>query len=188
MTEPKSALVVLAAEGAEEMEVIITGDVLERGGIKVTYAGLSGSDPVRCARGARIVPNASLDEVKHQKFDIVILPGGQPGSNTLAENDDVGRVLKKQFESGGYIGAICAAPIALSSHGIKTDVLTSHPSVKDILVKAGYKYLEDRVVVSDKVITSRGPGTAFEFALKIVEILEGGEKANSLVGPMLLKL
>uniref|UniRef100_A0A1I7TG59 D-lactate dehydratase n=1 Tax=Caenorhabditis tropicalis TaxID=1561998 RepID=A0A1I7TG59_9PELO len=188
MSDSKHALILLAAEGAEEMEVIITGDVLERGGIRVTYAGLTGAEPVKCARGARIVPNDSLENVKDKKFDIVILPGGQPGSNTLAENEEVGKILKKQAESGGYIGAICAAPIALLSHGIKTDVLTSHPSVKDKLVKGGYKYSEDRVVVSDKVITSRGPGTAFEFALKIVEILEGAEKSNSLIEPMVLKM
>lgn len=170
------------------MEVIITGDVLARGEIRVVYAGLDGAEPVKCARGAHIVPDVKLEDVETEKFDIVILPGGQPGSNTLAESLLVRDVLKSQVESGGLIGAICAAPIALLSHGVKAELVTSHPSVKEKLEKGGYKYSEDRVVVSGKIITSRGPGTAFEFALKIVELLEGKDKATSLIAPMLLKL
>lgn len=184
----KRALIILASKGAEEMEVIITGDVLERGGIHVDYAGLDGTQPVDCARKARIVPSIAFDSAQNDAYDIVILPGGQPGSTTLAETPKVGDLLKTQAAAGKWIGAICAAPIALLSHGIKTEVLTSHPSVRDQLVKGGYNYSEERVVVSGKVITSRGPGTAFEFALRIVEILEGSEKANSLISPMLLKL
>uniref|UniRef100_A0A8R1DVW0 D-lactate dehydratase n=1 Tax=Caenorhabditis japonica TaxID=281687 RepID=A0A8R1DVW0_CAEJA len=183
----KSALIILAAEGAEEMEVIITGDVLVRAGVKVTYAGLSGPEAVKCSRGARIIPDASLESVKEQKFDVVILPGGQPGSNILAAHDGVGELLRAQVESGGLIAAICAAPIALLSHSIKVELITSHPSVKKQLEAGGYKYSEDRVVVSGNVITSRGPGTSFEFALKLVELLVGKDTADGLVGPMVLQ-
>ncbi|KAF1770789.1 hypothetical protein GCK72_002612 [Caenorhabditis remanei] len=189
----KSALIILAPEGAEETEVIIPGDVLTRGGIQVEYAGLEGKcpktgmmRPVKCAKGAQIMPSASFDDVKDKKFDIVIIPGG-PGSSTLAESSCVGGVLQSQFKSGGLIGAICAGPTVLLKHGIKVDEVTGHYSVKDKLIEGGYKYSEDRVVVSGKVITSQGPGTAFEFALKIVEIMEGAEKAKELVKPLCFK-
>lgn len=92
---------------------------------------------VKCARGAHIVPDVKLEDVETEKFDIVILPGGQPGSNTLAESLLVRDVLKSQVESGGLIGAICAAPIALLSHGVKAELVTSHPSVKEKLEKGG---------------------------------------------------
>ncbi|KAH3821866.1 hypothetical protein DPMN_123634 [Dreissena polymorpha] len=181
------ALVILS-EGAEEMETVISVDVLRRGGIEVTVAGLEGSDPVLCSRDVRIVPDKALSDTTGI-FDVVICPGGAKGAKNLAESPEVGSILQKQEKEGRYIAAICAAPIALASHKIAVGKsLTSHPSVKDKLVQAGYKYSEERVVQDGKLITSRGPGTTFEFALKIVEVLQGAEKANSLVNPMLLKL
>ncbi|VDM57129.1 unnamed protein product [Angiostrongylus costaricensis] len=182
-----SALLILA-DGAEEMEAVITADVLRRGGVDVTVAGLAGSNPVKCSRKTVIAPDCALDDVLSKKFDIVILPGGQPGSNTLAASSVVGQVLKAHHDAGKYVAAICAAPIALKSHGIPTTLITSHPSVRKQLEEGGYKYSEDRVVVADRIVTSRGPGTAFEFALKLVELLVGVEKSKELVAPMLLKL
>ena len=88
-----------------------------------------------------------------------------------------------------YLSPPSLASIALNSHSIaKGKSVTSHPSVKETMTAGGYKYSEDRVVVDDKIITSRGPGTCFEFALKIVEKLQGKEKSDSLVPPMLVKL
>uniref|UniRef100_A0A8R1DTV0 D-lactate dehydratase n=2 Tax=Caenorhabditis japonica TaxID=281687 RepID=A0A8R1DTV0_CAEJA len=183
---PKTALIIMAPEGSEEMEIVITGDVLFSGGVKVTYAGLSESEMVKCSRGVRIVPDASLESVKNQTFDLVMLPGGQPGSDTLAGHNEVGKMLRAQADSGGLIAAICAAPTVLMSHGIKPNLITSHPSVRKQLESGGYNYSEDRVVVSGKVITSRGPGTAFEFALKLVELLVGREKVDGLVEHLVL--
>ncbi|KAK6015448.1 DJ-1/PfpI family protein [Ostertagia ostertagi] len=99
-----------------------------------------------------------------------------------------GDVVKAHHKAEKYVAAICAAPIALKSHGIPAALVTSHPSVRSQLEEGGYKYSEDRVVVSDRVVTSRGPGTAFEFGLKLVELLAGAEKSKSLVAPMLVKL
>lgn len=100
----------------------------------------------------------------------------------------VGQVMKAHHNAEKYVAAICAAPITLKSHGIPAALVTSHPSVRSQLEEGGYKYSEDRVVVADRVVTSRGPGTAFEFALKLVELLVGGDKAKELIAPMLLKL
>ncbi|XP_067140535.1 Parkinson disease protein 7 homolog [Centruroides vittatus] len=186
----KSALLILA-DGAEEMEAVISVDVMRRGGIKVTVAGLDGSQAVKCSRDVVIMPDKSLnDALRDSPYDVIVLPGGLKGSEKLAESNQVGSLLKEQQDAGRYIAAICAAPIALKSHGITVGkLLTSHPSKKEEMKEGDkYKYSEDRVVVDGQLITSRGPGTAFEFALTIVEKLMGKEKANSLITPMLVRV
>ncbi|XP_062622116.1 glutathione-independent glyoxalase DJR-1.1-like [Saccostrea cucullata] len=182
--------VVLLAEGAEEMETVISVDVLRRGGIDVKLVGLHGTEPVHCSRDVRIVPDTTLAEAqKSAPYDVVVMPGGANGAKNLAASSEVKSLLESQVENHKLIAAICAAPIALVSHKINPgSKVTSHPSVKGKMEEGGYKYSEERVVTNDKLITSRGPGTTFEFALKIVEILQGKEKAHSLVAPMLLKL
>ncbi|XP_023224526.1 protein/nucleic acid deglycase DJ-1-like [Centruroides sculpturatus] len=186
----KSALLILA-DGAEEMEAVISVDVMRRGGIKVTVAGLDGSQAVKCSRDVVVMPDKSLnDALRDSPYDVIVLPGGLKGSEKLAESNQVGSLLKEQQDAGRYIAAICAAPIALKSHGITVGkLLTSHPSKKEEMKEGDkYKYSEDRVVVDGQLITSRGPGTAFEFALTIVEKLMGKEKANSLITPMLVRV
>lgn len=184
----KTALLILA-DGAEEMEAIISADVLRRGGVSVTVAGLAGSQPVKCSRDVIIVPDAALDDaLKKGPYDVVVLPGGLKGAETLAESAVVKKILQEQEKSGRLIAAICAAPIALKSHSIGIGKsLTSHSSKTAEMSEGQYKYLEDRVVVDGQLVTSRGPGTAFEFALTIVELMMGKEKADSLVGPMFVK-
>nr|XP_022290290.1 protein DJ-1-like [Crassostrea virginica] len=182
--------VVLLAEGAEEMETVISVDVLRRGGIDVKLVALHGSGAVHCSRDVKIVPDTTIAEAsKAAPYDVVVMPGGANGAKNLAASSEVKHLLEQQVKNDKLVAAICAAPIALVSHNIKPgSTVTSHPSVKDKLVEGGYKYSEERVVTDGKLITSRGPGTTFEFALKIVEILQGKEKAHSLVQPMLLKL
>ena len=154
--------------------------------IEVTIAGLSGPQAVKCSRDVVIVPDKALDEVK-QTFDVIILPGGLAGSNQLAADHRVGQLLKEQDKSNKLIAAICAAPIALKSHGIGLGKqITSHPSKADEL-KSDYNYSEDRVVIDGQLITSRGPGTAFEFGLAIVQHLIGSDKVQQITGPMILK-
>uniref|UniRef100_A0A131Z259 Protein DJ-1 n=1 Tax=Rhipicephalus appendiculatus TaxID=34631 RepID=A0A131Z259_RHIAP len=185
----KKALLILA-EGAEEMEAIITADVLRRAGVDVTIAGLTGASPVKCSRDVVVVPDKSLDEAASQSpYDVIVLPGGLKGAESLAASPAVGKLLKEQEKCGRLIAAICAAPIALKSHGIGLGKrVTSHPSKKEDICKGDYKYSEDRVVVDGQLITSRGPGTAFEFALAIVEKLENKQAAEKLVPPMLVKV
>lgn len=188
LTKMPSALVILA-EGAEEMETVISADVMRRGEVNVTIAGLTGDGPVTCSRNVVIKPDTSLDKVASQEFDIIVCPGGAKGAESLAGSKQVGEILKKQESRGALIACVCAAPIALASHGIaKGKKLTSHPSVQQKLKDAGYTYVEDRVAVDGKLITSRGPGTCFEFGLAIVEALQGKEKSDALVAPMLVKL
>nr|CAD7429625.1 unnamed protein product [Timema monikensis] len=181
--------IVLLAEGAEEMELVISVDVLRRAGVGVTIAGLSGKDPVKCSRDVIIVPDASLeDAVKKGPYDVVVLPGGLGGAKALAASAEVGCLLQQQEKAGRIVAAICAAPTALKSHGIGPGkLLTSYPSLKKQMLENNvYKYSEEEVVVDGQLITSRGPGTAFKFGLAIVEKLLGKEAADPVAKGMLL--
>ncbi|KAJ3087684.1 Protein deglycase DJ-1zDJ-1 [Quaeritorhiza haematococci] len=186
MAKRPSALV-LVANGSEEMEAVITIDTLRRGKVDVTVAGLTGSQSVECSRKVVLVPDVALSDIKDKTaFDAVILPGGLGGAEAFAKSEEV-HALLKSYEANPQkiVAAICAAPIALNAAGVgKGKHITSHPSVKDKL--GAYSYKEDRVVVDGNFVTSRGPGTAFEFALKLLEKLCGKETVQEVVAPMLL--
>lgn len=179
------ALVLLAA-GAEEMETTIAVDVLRRGGLEVILAGVAGAEPVVCSRDVRLVPDAALDQLDRTGWDLVVLPGGGPGSELLAESHGVQDLLRHQETSGGLIAAICAAPIALVAAGVCAGrAMTSHPSVRERIAGHGV-YREDPVVEDGTLITSRGPGTAFAFALALVARTMGAERAEAVRAPMML--
>ena len=114
----KKALVILSP-GAEEMETVISVDVLRRAKISVTVAGIDSSAPITCSRDVRILPDMSLEEAATKgPYDVVVLPGGLGGSKRLSESTMVKDVLESQEKVGGFIAAVCAAPSALLSHGI----------------------------------------------------------------------
>jgi len=183
MSDKPSALVLLA-QGSEEMEAVICIDVLRRGGIEVTVAGIDGDEPIRCSRGVVITPDLALNRVTGD-FDIIVLPGGAEGAKRLAESAQVGDLLRRQEKSGRWVGAICAAPIALQSHGVfQHRQLTSHPGVKDLIREWG-TYSEHSVVADGNLITSRGPGTAFAFALRIVGTLVDAQRMVEVRAPMM---
>jgi protein DJ-1 len=183
MTSAKNALVLLT-QGNEEMEAVISIDVMRRGGIDVTVAGVDGSGPVRCSRGVVITPDAALDDVM-EDFDIVVLPGGAEGAQRLGQAAAVGRLLRKQEKADRWVGAICAAPSALKQHGVfEGRRMTSHPSVRGLL-EGWADYSEHSVVQDGKLITSRGPGTAFAFALRIVGALTDAERMAEVRAPMM---
>ncbi|CAG0881142.1 unnamed protein product [Cyprideis torosa] len=187
---PIKTLMILP-EGAEEMEAVITADVLRRAGIEVIIAGLDGSGPVKCSRDVVLMPDVSLEEAVKSRgpFDAVILPGGLGGTERLKASDAVKNVLKNQENDGKLVAAICAAPLALKAHGIgQGKKVTNYPALEDQMAGDGYTYLQDRVVEDGKLITSRGPGTAFEFALALVKHLKSKEASDELIGPLLLKL
>jgi len=176
---------VFLAPGAEEMETVIVVDVLRRAGIEVTLAGVDGAQAVTCSRNVKLVPDCALADVQGA-FDVLVLPGGAKGAENLAASPLVQKLLRVQAEAGKPIGAVCAAPIALVAAQVgQGRKLTSHPSVKDKVAPHG-AYLEERVVEDGPFITSRGPGTTFEFALALVAKLLGREAADKVAAPMLL--
>jgi len=181
----KRVLVPLAA-GAEEMETVIIVDVLRRAGLEVVLAGVAGRDPVLCSRNIKLVPDCALSEAQGP-FDAIILPGGAKGAEALAASKEIRALLKKQESDGKLVGAICAAPIALKAAGVGAGrKLTSHPSVQEKLAGFG-AYQDARVVKDGLLITSRGPGTAMEFALALIEELLGQTAAEKVAAPMLVK-
>ncbi|CAH0601944.1 unnamed protein product [Chrysodeixis includens] len=184
----KSALVIVA-QGSEEMETIITVDMLRRGGVTVTLAGLDGSAPVLCSRQVTLVPDKSLADALAEKpqYDAVILPGGLEGSERFSKSEVVGTLLKEHEKSGKIIAAICAAPTAFVAHGVAQNKrVTSYPSTKD-KITSGYTYVEgERVVVDGNVVTSRGPGTAYWFGLTLIDLLTGKETADKVEKGMII--
>ncbi|CAI4232936.1 unnamed protein product [Auanema sp. JU1783] len=178
---------VLLAEGAEDMETVIIIDVLRRGGVDVDIVGIdSQADRIVCARDIILTPEKYLNEVKDSFYEVVVLPGGAVGADNLAKDESVGAFLRAHHESGKYVAAICAAPKAFAAHKIPAASVTSYPAFRKLMEDAGYNYSEELVVVAGNVITSRGPGTAFQFSLKLVELLIGLEKAKTIAEQMLL--
>jgi 4-methyl-5(b-hydroxyethyl)-thiazole monophosphate biosynthesis len=164
----KKVLVILAP-GFEEIETVTVADILRRAGARVTLAGTE-SGVIEGSRGIHLVPDSHLNDVDADEFDMVVLPGGQPGTSNLQKDEKVKEILLKMDQNDKKIAAICAAPVVLQSAGLlKNTNVTSHPSVEDQFKDVPYS--ENRVVVDGNVITSRSPGTAMEFAMKLVEIL-----------------
>uniref|UniRef100_A0A7N5K028 protein deglycase n=1 Tax=Ailuropoda melanoleuca TaxID=9646 RepID=A0A7N5K028_AILME len=185
----KRALVILA-KGAEEMETVIPTDIMRRAGITVTIAGLTGNEPVQCSRDVVICPDDNLEDARKKgPYDVVVLPGGNLGAQNLSESPVVRDVLKDQDSRKGLIAAICAGPTALLAHGIGFgSKVTTHPLAKEKMMSGDhYKYSENRVEKDGHIITSRGPGTSFEFGLAIVESLLGKEVAAQTKSPLVLK-
>jgi protein DJ-1 len=179
-----SALVLLA-EGAEEMETVIIVDVLRRAQVDVTLAGVDDERPVRCSRGVVLSPDCPLSE-SGDSFDVVVLPGGAGGAERLGNSAAVGETLRRQWDDGRLVAAICAAPTALKRHGIARGLrLTSHPSVRAEL-EPEYVVVDDDVVDAGQLVTSQGPGTSFAFALRIVEKLCGKPTAEAVRSPLRL--
>jgi len=192
-----SALI-LIADGTEEIEFVTPYDVLTRAGFQVQSAGVSLKNHAyaTCSRNVKIVPDTTFIP-SSPEADILILPGGGPGSKTFCQSDAVQHLIRTYRDTGKHIAAICAGTTALvasvkgagKTEGLestKTVRVTSHPSVKKEIMDAGWDYREDRVVVDGKVITSRGPGTAMLFSLAIVEELSGKAKREEITGPMMV--
>ncbi|KAK7586223.1 hypothetical protein V9T40_004099 [Parthenolecanium corni] len=179
--------IALLAEGSEELELVASVDVLRRAGFDVTVAGVDGSDSVKCSRNVVICPDVSLSEVVNNDYDLVVIPGGLGGVKKFQQSELVRDLLKKQEDSGRVIAAICAGPTVLKTFSIALKKkLTSYPSVKNELVNDGsYDYSEDKVVVDGNLITSRGPGTAIDFALAIVKKFFGEETRSKIAKGLL---
>jgi 4-methyl-5(b-hydroxyethyl)-thiazole monophosphate biosynthesis len=172
------------ANGFEEIEAVTLIDVLRRAGFGVTTCGLN-SLQAHGAHHVTLTADTMIDDALKGTWDLVVLPGGMPGATNLRDDARVGKLLEQTVKGGGHVGAICAAPIALARFGfIKGKKATSYPGFENQM--PGAEYCEDRVVCDGKVLTSRGPGTAMEFALAITELLAGRAKADEVKGQMLV--
>lgn len=169
------------AEGFEELEAVTVIDVLRRGDIEVVVAGLNGREPVTGSRGAQLVPDVSLDDVMDRDFDMITLPGGNAGVDNLKKDERVQALLEKAHSKDKLTSAICGAPSVLAAHGyLEGRQVTSNPKFQNKVNIGNVDYVEDPVVVDGPLITSRGPGTAMDFGLKLVELLAGEEARDKV--------
>lgn len=168
-----SRVLVPLAEGCEELEAVTVIDLLRRAGIEVVTAGLD-DGPVRASRGTRLIPDTTLAQALEQDFDMVVLPGGLPGADHLNADARIHDVLKRMAAGGKYTAAICAAPKVLADAGLLVGRrATAFPGVLEAMDLGDTTLVADAVVIDDRVITSRGPGTAMDFALALIERLSG---------------
>ncbi len=173
-----SSALVLLSPGFEEIEAVTIIDLLRRGDIEVTVAGLQ-KEWVGGSHHIAIRPDVYYLNVNPNDFDWLILPGGQPGTNHLKEDSHVLQWVKQRFGSEKKLAAICAAPTVFATAGIADGLkLTSYPSEREIFKNS--RYLEESVVRDGNILTSRGVGTAIEFSLALIADLKGKEKADEV--------
>ena len=168
------------AQGCEELEAVTIIDLLRRAKIEVVTAGLN-DEPVVASRGVRLIPDISIDDAIDQNFDMIVLPGGLPGAEHLDNDPRIKSLLKKMANDEKYTAAICAAPKVLANAGILSNKkATSYPGFLENLDLPDTDLKTDPVVIDGNVITSRGPGTAMDFALALIEILSGKDKRDEV--------
>jgi 4-methyl-5(b-hydroxyethyl)-thiazole monophosphate biosynthesis len=183
----KKVLVPLAP-GFEEIEAITVIDILRRAGVDVVVAGTQ-SGPIEASRKTRHIPDCALDDIHAEDFDMIVLPGGQPGTTNLRHDARIKLIIETLQAKDRRIAAICAAPSILSAYGVlKGRAATSHPSVRAEVAAGAGEVSEQRVVIDGPVVTSQAAGTAMEFAFALVEILCGADKAAEINRGVLARL
>ncbi|MBM4252058.1 MAG: DJ-1/PfpI family protein [Deltaproteobacteria bacterium] len=171
------------AEGFEEIEAVTIIDVLRRADLAVKTCYLRDPD-VTGAHRLTVKADQSLDSVDASRCAMVVLPGGMPGSSNLAEDRRVLDLVRSVDRSGGYVAAICAAPMVLAAAGVLGGKrATCYPGFETKL--EGASVSKDKVVVDGKLVTGNGPGSAVPFALKLVELLRGKVVADELAKGLL---
>jgi len=178
------------AAGCEEIEFVAVVDILRRSGVEVVTASLD-SKAVVGRSGIEIRPDAMLPDVMGEEWDMIVLPGGLPNAGLLRDDSNVRAVVERLREQCRCIAAICAAPTALAAYGITDGMhVTSYPGCQAEIqdLSPSSVYIDDDVVEDKFLITSRGPGTAIPFALRLVNRLCGAEKAEDIRLEIILKL
>ena len=177
-------IAILLAEGFEEIEAIVPVDVLRRLEHEVLLAGVGKASPAG-AHGVVLQTECLVEDLDAEALDAVVLPGGMPGAENLRNSQEVISLVSGMFKAGKVVGAICAAPIVLAQAGImKGKVCTGYPMsmVKDALADA--RYTGEMAEKDGNVVTGKGPGASFEFAVKLAEALGSGPQAVQLMKVM----
>jgi len=176
----------LLANGFEELEFIAPFDIFHRGGVTVKAATITSKKEVVGAHGVTVLADSLLQEFEDLSFDLLVLPGGGPGTQNLRESDSVKNLLLKSYEAGKQIAAICAAPKVLASVGIlHNHFATSYPDNRADVEPHCKKYLDAPIVISENIITSRGAGTATEFGFCLLSLLTGFKVSTDVKSKML---
>jgi 4-methyl-5(b-hydroxyethyl)-thiazole monophosphate biosynthesis len=177
---------VVMAEGFEEIEAIAVIDILRRAEIDTKIISMTGSIQVTGAHNITLLADALYDEIQVEDIQMIILPGGMPGTTNLQSHEQVGKWITQFHQQKKWIGAICAAPSILGLlHVLEGKSATCYPGFEADLIDS--RYICEPVVQDGHIITSRGAGTALLFALKLVEVIKGIDVAEDLRTKMIIQ-
>lgn len=170
---------VFLADGFEEIEGLTVVDLLRRAGVGVTTVSVTGDITIHGAHGVNVQADTVFEEMEYEGQDMLVLPGGMPGTLHLGEHKGLELLLRQFYQEKKYLAAICAAPSVFGAYGfLHGRKATSYPGFEEQL--DGAEYVTDAVAVDEFVITSRGMGTAIAFSLTLIEKLLGREKADEI--------
>lgn len=177
------------ADGVEEIEAVATVDALRRAGIDVVTVSIEPTETVVGSTHQKLVTDSLIDDINTADAEWIILPGGDPGASNLHNNAKVNEIIMTQYEKGGKIAAICAAPAqVLAPLGIlKGKTATCHPALADALKSAGVNYVQQPAVVDGNLVTSKGPGTTLDFAKAIIARTFGNNKADEVISSLIVE-
>lgn len=181
-------VLVPVADDSEEIETACITDVLVRAGAEVTVASVSSQLQVKMSRGLKVVADKLIGECTGEQWDVIACPGGMPGAEHLRDSKELAELLKEQRTGGRIMAAVCASPaVVFKTHGLLGESATSYPAPK-FKEMVGSGWTDAKAVVDGNIITSQGPGTSLQFALKIVEVLYGRAKAEELAAQMVTEV
>lgn len=176
---------VFFATGFEETEAVGVVDVLRRAGINTQTVSITATKQVSGAHGIDIVTDLLFEEADYAGADALVLPGGMPGSNNLNAFEPLKELLLEQYRKEKVVAALCAAPLVPGGLGLlKNRKATCYPGFESKLI--GATISQDAAVTDGHVITGKGPGFVFDFALAIVTALRGEAVAEEVAGGLLL--
>ena len=183
------------ADGFEETVALATADVMRRGGIDVKKVSITGSLGVSSSHGVHVLADMTFGEFKNSVVlegttpqDVMVFPGGLPGSDNLAACKELMDMMLKHYEEGGCVAAICAAPSVVLGllPDLKGKKMTCYDGFEPALIEKGVEYTKEGVVTDGNIITGRGAGHAVAFGLAIVAYLKGQEAADQVAHSIML--
>lgn len=179
---------ILLGNGYEEIEALTVVDYLRRADIAIDMVSITGSLMIKGDHGILVTADLLFEEMDKEVYDLIVTPGGYPGSEMLAEHEGVLNLLRQQHESGRYIASICASPIVLEAAGLTGELIgTCFPGLEGD--KVHFNVHKEDIVVHDetqRIITSRGPATAVYFALEIIRHLKGETVRDEIAEALLV--
>lgn len=178
---------IFLADGFEEIEGLMVVDLLRRVGIKVDMVSISDSLAVTGSHNIAVTADKLIKDIDFDAYELLVLPGGMPGTTRLGECELLCSQVVKAYENGKKIAAICAAPTVFGKLGLLKDKKACcYPDMEDGLVGAEVSF--EPVTVDGNITTSRGLGTALLFALALIEQLLDKETADDLAGKVVYKI